>query len=457
MSSLTTSLLIGVQALEAAEGALNATSNNIANANTPGYAREIPQLSEAGQTDGGSGGGVSLTGFQSIRDELLNLQIQQQTSQQSGADAQSAILEQLQPYFSSTSGEDIASELSAFSASLASLSANPTDGGVRQGVLSAGQNLADAFNTTASALASAASQANSEVTQSVAAINSLTAQIAQLNPQVNKLLQGGQDGGTLEDQRDQLLQQLSQLTGLSITQSTDGETITTGNGAPLVIGDQSFPLQTTTDNDGTQEVLDSSGNDITSSLTSGQIGGAIQVRDTTISGFVSQLNALATQVANAFNAAQAGGFDDNGNSGQPFFSISANPSDVAGQITVSLSDPTLIAASSDGSAGSNGNVANLSAALASGLPSGEAPASAYSSLVFQVGNAASNASAESTAVGLNLQQLTDQQGSVSGVNTDEEATNLIRFQTAYEAAARIVSTIQQLNTVTLNMGTSGGY
>ena len=59
-----------------------------------------------------------------------------------------------------------------------------------------------------------------------------------------------------------------------------------------------------------------------------------------------------------------------------------------------------------------------------------------------MGNAASNASAESTAIGLNLQQLTTQQGSVSAVSTDEETTNLIRFQTAYEAAARIISTIQ---------------
>jgi flagellar hook-associated protein 1 FlgK len=91
------------------------------------------------------------------------------------------------------------------------------------------------------------------------------------------------------------------------------------------------------------------------------------------------------------------------------------------------------------------------------LPSGSTPASAYASVVFQVGTAASNATAQSTAIGLNLQQLTTQQGSVSAVSTDEETTNLILFQTAYEAAARIVSTIQQLNTVTLDMGTTGGY
>ena len=77
--------------------------------------------------------------------------------------------------------------------------------------------------------------------------------------------------------------------------------------------------------------------------------------------------------------------------------------------------------------------------------------------MFQVGNAASNASAQSTAIGQNLLQLTNQQGSVSGVSIDEETTNLIRYQTAYEAAARIVSTIQQLSTVTLDMGSTQSY
>jgi len=91
------------------------------------------------------------------------------------------------------------------------------------------------------------------------------------------------------------------------------------------------------------------------------------------------------------------------------------------------------------------------------LPSGQSPAQTYASLVFQVGNDTSNAGTQSTAIGQNLLQLTNQQSSVSGVSINEETTNLIRFQTAYEAAARIVSTIQQLNTVTLNMGSTQSY
>ena len=459
MGGVNTSLLIGMQALEATQGALDATSNNIANANTPGYTREVAQFSENAESVSGSdvsGGGVTLDGLQSVRDELLNLQIQQQTSLQSSADAQSSTLQQIQSYFSTTSGDDIASALSAFSTSLSQLSASPTSSAAQQGVLSSGQNLANAFKSTESGLASAQSDADGQVTQTVAQINTLTSQIAQLNGQLSQLTAAGQNGGTIQDQRDELVQQLSTLTGVSVTQSTDGETITTGNGTPLVMGNQSFALQTTTGSDGMQHVLDSNGTDITKSLQGGQLGGAIEARGT-ISGFITQLNTLASQFATSFNAAQAKGFDSNGNAGQNFFTVPTNPADAASGISVAISDPSLVAISSDGSAGSNGNITNLSAALTNALPSGQTPAAAYSSLVFQVGNSASNASAQSTAIGLNLQQLTNQQGSVSAVDTNEEATNLLRFQTAYEAAARIVSTIQQLGTVTLNMGTTGGY
>ena len=459
MGGLNTSLLIGVQALEAAQGALAATSNNISNANTPGYTREVVDFSENQINDSGntvSGGGVLLDNLQSVRDELLNLQIQNQTSLQSSVNTQSVSLQQIQSYFTSNS-EDIASALTAFSTSLTQLSATPSNSAIQQNVLVSGQNLSQAFNTTAQGLSSVQSEADGQVTQTVSQINSLTAQIAQLNGQVSQLTAVGQDGGTVEDQRDELVQQLSTLTGVCVTQSDGGETITTGNGTPLVMGSQSFTLQTTTGADGMQHVLDSNGNDITSSIQGGQLGGAIQIRDQEIPGLLSQLNTLASQFATAFNAAQAQGYDSNGNAGQNFFTVPSGSTGAAAGISVAITDPSLIAVSSDGSAGSNGNVANLSAALTTALPSGQTAAGAYANMVFKVGSDTSNASTQSTAIGQNLLQLTNQQGSISGVSIDEETTNLIRFQTAYEAAARIVSTIQALNTVTLDMGSTQSY
>jgi len=453
MGGLLTSLLAGVQALEASQAALDSTSNNIANANTPGYTREVADFNENPENLTGaglSGGGVTLDGIQSVRDELLNLQIQQQTSDQSSANTQSALFQQLQTYFSSN-GEDLATTLAAFSSALAQLSANPGNSAVRQSLLSAGQNLAQSFNTTASGLTTAQSDADQQVTQTVAQINSLTQQIAQLNSQLTSSVTTSQNGGTIEDQRDQLVQQLSTLVGISVTQSSDGEVITTANGSPLVMGSQSYSLQTTTGSDGLQQVLDTNGTDITASIQGGQLGGAIQMRDVTIPAYFVSLNTLAVQLATSFNRAQAQGYDASGSAGQAFFSVPANAANAAAGISVALTSGSQIAAGSDGSAGSNGNVANLSAVFTNDLPSGETPAGAYSDLVFQVGNDASNAGAHSTAIGQSLLQLTNQQNSVSGVDIDEETTNLIRYQTAYEAAARIVSTVEALSTVTINM------
>ena len=460
MGGLTTSLFIGMQALEATQGALNAASNNIANANTPGYTREVPQFTEGAENlvDGQVvGGGVSLSGLQSIRDELLNNQIAQQTSAQSSLDAQSSSLQNIQTFFTSN-GEDIGSALSAFSSALNQLSASPSSGSAQQAVLSAGQNLAQAFNTAANGLTSAQSAADGQVTETVSQINTLTQQIAQLNSQVGQLTAQGQDGGTVEDQRDQLVQQLSQLTGVQVSQNSNGEdTITTGNGSPLVVGNQSFALQTTTGTNGFQQVIDSSGNNITSQIQGGTLGGAIQTRDTTIPGFLSTLNSLASQLGTAVNNAQTGGFDSTGAAGQDFFNVPTTGA--AAGISVALTSPSQIAISSTaaGASGSNSNVANLSAALTTAPTGGTSVEQGYSSLVFQVGSAASSATSESSAIGDTLQALTNQQGSESGVSIDEETGNMIKFQTAYEAAARIVSTIQQLDTDTLDMGSSQSF
>ena len=563
MGGLNATLNIGVQALDAAQGALDATSNNIANVNTPGYTEEVVQLSEnpLSQLESGiTGGGVTMDGIQSVQDQLLNLQIQQQTSQQSSVNTESASLQQIQTYFTTT-GTDLASALTSFSTSLAALSATPTSAATQQGVLSSGQDLAQAFNTTANGLTSAQSSADSLVTASVAQINTLTQQIAQLNGQVGQLTASGQNDNSAEDQLNESVQQLAGLTGIDVTQSSNGDTITTGSGTPLVIGDQSFTLQTTTGANGFQQVLDSNGSNITSSIQGGQLGGAIQMRDQVIPGMLSQLNSLASQFSSSFNAAQTEGVDSNGNQGQNFFSIPANSGDAALGMSVAISNPSQLAINSIGASSGNSNVANLSAVLARALPSnsasstagtataplttgtaltdgsvtsiadgatgqtfsftagasstiadlqaaitsavaagtlsagtslsfnaaghaviatttagdtlqvstndaalgqfnstsGQTPASAYANLVFDVGNAASNASTQSSAIAKSLLQLTDQQSSVSGVNIDDETANLIRFQTAYQAGARIVSTIQELNTVAMDMGSSQSY
>jgi flagellar hook-associated protein 1 FlgK len=458
MSSLSSALNTAVQSLGADTSALQVTNNNIANANTPGYSRQVAVFQEAAPTEEGNlsvGNGVVLEGFQSVRDQLVTSQIQQETQAQGGANAQLSSLQQIQPTFT-TSTQDIGTQMSALFASLSSLSTDPTSSASRETVLTAGQNLAQAFNQTSTTLTTQQGALNTQVTQDVTQINQITQQIAALNPQIAELTSTGQDGGTLQDQQNQLVLSLSALTNVSVTQTADGETLSTGNGTPLVEGSQSFALHTAPGSTGMQQVLDQNGTNITTSLTSGDLGGSIQTRDQTISGLLTSLDTLANQFGNAFNAAQTKGFDQNGKVGGNFFTVPSTIAGSAAGISMAITNPTAIAASSDGAAGSNGNLTNLSAVQTAALSAGgQTPGDAYAGLVFQVGSLTSNASAESSATTASLLQLNDQLSSTSGVSIDEESTNLITFQTAYEAAARVVTTIQAMFSVTLAMGTAG--
>jgi flagellar hook-associated protein 1 FlgK len=428
--------------------------------NTPGYSRQVAVLQSAAPTDGGQvsiGNGVVLEGVQSVRDELLQMQIQSQTTAQSGANAQLSSMQQIQPAFT-TSAQDVGTTMSALFSSFSSLSTNPTSSILRQGVLTAGQNLVSAFNTTSASLTSQQAGLNTQVDQDVSRINQLTKQIAALNPQLSELKASGQDGGSIQDEQDQLVLSLSKLTNVSVTKTENGDTLTTGNGSPLVEGSKSFALQTSTGSDAMHHVLDQSGNDITSSLAGGDLGGSIQARDKTIPGIMSNLNGLANELGNAFNSAQGQGYDQNGNVGQDLFNVPTTDVGPGGttvmSISMAITDPKLIAASSDGSAGSNGNIANLSAIQSTTLNSGQNPIATYSSLVNQVGSLTSDASAVTTATTASLLQLKDQLSSVSGVSIDEESTNLISFQQAYQAAARVISVINTLFQVTMAMGTN---
>jgi flagellar hook-associated protein 1 FlgK len=444
-------LWIAAQALGADQGALNATSNNIANQNTPGYTREVAVFTTATPTIKGNvtfGNGVVLQQIHSIRDRILELRIGEENQHQGRAQAQYGGLQQIQSLFADPT-HGIGADFTAFFNSIRRLSTDPANIPNRQAVLTAAQNLASNFHATAQNLNSIQSGLNQSVMQNVTQINTLTQQIAQLNLQVGEMQKLGQDPGNLADQESELIQQLSQLTNVTQIQTEAGLTLTTGNGTPLVVGGQSFALQTTTGPSGMTNIS-FQGQDITSSLQGGQLGGNLQVRDQVIPGLLSQIDNLASQFATSINAVQASGYDLNGNPGQPFFSVTSGAG-AASNLTVAISDPSLIAASSDGSQGSNGNLANLLAVQAQALPSGASPLDTYANLVSQTGNLASQAQADMSASTVSLNQLNNQLGAISGVNLDEETTNLINYQRAYEAAARVVSTVDALTQAVINM------
>ena len=454
--SLTATLSTATQSLFAQELELQVTNNNIANANTAGYSREVVNLSEADPTQSGAlsvGNGVQVEGIQSVQDELLTGRIQQQTSQKSSADAQVSALNEVQTLFPST-GSSVAGSLSSFFTSLTALSTDPANAANRQTVLASAQTLVRQFNSVASGLSSAATALDTTVGTDVAQINKLAAQAANLNQEVVQQQASGQSAGTLGDQLNQVELQLAGLTNISVVHGSQGDSISTGNGTPLVFSSQSYALQTTTGSGGHLQVLDASGNNITSSISGGDLGGTIAARDTQIPALQSSLDTLAHQFATAFNTAQTQGFDQNGNAGAALFTIPSTVSGSAAGIALATSDTTAIAASSvSGSAasGSNGNLGNLTVIQNAALPSGGTVTTLSSDLSYQVGSLTSDAATQSSSLQLSLTALNDQQGAVSGVSIDEESANLVRFQQAYEAAAKVITTIQSLFDTTINM------
>lgn len=455
MGSLFSALSIASGALEADQGAATITSNNIANVNTPGYSREQVNLSENPPIETGGllfGGGVSLDQTTSIRDNLLQQRIDLENQSVGQLNAFLGPMNQVQALFNETSGTGLQTPLTAFFNSFTQLSDNPSDSSLRQEVISAGQNLATAFQQDASSLQSLQSNTDAGVRQSVSQINTLTSQIAALNVQVSGLVSEGQDPGTFEDQRSQLVQQLSGLINVSETDAGNGSlTLTTSSGAALVVGGQSFSLSTQINPNTTFQDVYAQGTDITSTITGGTLGGQIQVRDQEIPSVLTGLNTLAFNLANAVNTQSQAGFDANGNAGVDFFTAPTSLSSAASSMSVAISDPNLVAASSDGSVGSNGNAQALANLQSQSIVDGQTPASYYAGLVFKIGNDVSQATSEQSSANLVMQQLQDQQGSVSGVSIDEETVNLIKFQSAYQASANVITTVDALLTTLFDM------
>src|SRR5271170_589982 len=282
MGTITSLLDIASQALTADQEALNVTANNVANQNTAGYTREVvnfQSVDEVTLSGGSFGSGVTATAT-SQRDRVLEQQVQQQTQIQSQSGALVSALQQIQNIFglssttSSASTTTLGTDLDTFFSALSALTSQPSDTATRQSVVAAATALAGDFNSTANQFAQVSSNLNQQVTGDVSQVNALTTTIASLNAQITSLSPNA-DAGTLEDQRQLAITQLSQLVGLDqISNEDNGITLTTSGGAVLVSGSQSFALGTT-QVAGATHIL-AGGQDITSTTSGGDLGGALQ-------------------------------------------------------------------------------------------------------------------------------------------------------------------------------------
>ena len=465
MSGLMDSLSMAARSLSAQQAGLDATGQNIANINTPGYTRRVVELAAVQPTDAFSAGnGVDVVGVKSARADLLEAQLRREQPAQGREAAMADSLSQIETALG-TAGGSVDASLTSFFNSFTALAQDPTSGVARQQVTAQGQALAKTFNSAALRLTTAQQDADAQVKSGVDQINVLAAQIASFNASL-----AGLNGSASEGVRDKLgvaLTSLSQLVDIGVTSRADGGSdVSVAGGRALVVGANTYQLGVTPAAGTGLADLTSGGVVITSQVTGGRVGGELQVRDTLLPGYKGRLDQLAYDVETSVNTTHQSGYDLNGNPGSAFFTPPppAPPATVAGAasaMTVSsaiVANGSLIAA--DGTpapgtpaAGDNRNALALANLQQQALSGGTNPIDTWGALVYQVGSdaqTATNQQSDRDEIVSQLQTLRDQ---VSGVSLDEEAANLSKFQRAYEANARYFTAIQSSLDVLMAMVT----
>ncbi len=447
-------LEIGRRALASQQLSMNVTSHNIANATTPGYTRQRADLIATMPLKNAKGlfigTGVSVEGIERLRNRFLDNQYRQSSGTLGSASLRQGVLSQIESVLNEPSDHGLQSAMTKFFNSFQELSAHPEDAGPRNAVLSQATHLVSTFNRISNGLIAQRNNLIDDAGNKVIQINSLTRQIADLNAQIVSSRGAGNLPNDLMDQRDQALDQLSQLANISASVDSQGVMLVSIGGTLVAGNATSVPLQ-----------MSATANSLTITTSGGyalqvgggQLGGLMEMYNTTIPGQQSQIDTLANTIITRVNAVHAAGYGlgDPPRTGINFFT-GTDARSIAVNNTIS-SNINNIAASGDGAPGNNENALALFGIINEQLLDGgtSTVSQFYNRFVSSIGSAVTSATAASNGAELILSQLYAQRESVSGVSLDEEMTNMIKFQRSFEAAARLVSTTDELMKTILNM------
>lgn len=357
MSSIINSAMSG---LSAAQAALSTTSNNITNYTVAGYSRQTILLSQANSTLQGSsyyGNGVNVTGVQREYDEFITAQLRSSSATYSAANTQYSQISNIDDLFS-TSTTSLSTSIQGFFTNLQNVVSNANDPSARQSMLSNAQGLVNQFQTTAQYLTNMQSSVNTDVASNIDQINTFTSQIADLNKQIGKLsTASGAQPNDLLDQRDQLVNNLNNIVGVSVSKQ-DGNYIVSMGSVTLVNGNKSTSLVAMpSSSDPTRTAVgyvDNSAGNVEiaeKNISTGSLGGLLAFRSQDLDSAQNQLGQLAAAFTTSFNAVHKQGYDSNGDQGTDFFTIgsptvqSNSKNSSATTVTASWTDTSALKAS----------------------------------------------------------------------------------------------------------------
>lgn len=416
-------LQTALSGLIAEQAALDVTGNNIANSDTEGYSRQtavlqtnepitIPAISPLTGEGVQLGTGVSVATITRVHNVYLDAQYRTQNSALSEASTQSEELTQAQAAFNEPSSSGLASQISKFWSAWSELANAPTNEAAKQEVVAAGVQLADTFHELSAQLSTISTQAGEQyaaLTAQSGEVQDDANQIAQLNEQIKLAEEAGQKPNEMLDRRDELLDKLSSLAQVTVSEQPDGtDTVSFGDAAkPLVEGTNVNWPQTLTASAG------------------GKLGALLALTSPTgaLSNYQTALDNVASALASSVNALHTS---------TPFFSGTT-----AATLAVAVTAAEVQTSSTEDPGGND--VAQAIAALRGGVAE-----QSYAALVEQVGAGVQTAKDEQANLQTTVTAIDNQRQSVSGVSLDEEMTNLISFQRGYQASARTLTAMDSM-------------
>ena len=457
MAGLGSILNTAFRSLEASTMALSVASNNIANAATPGYSKQRVIFEEAPNIGDRflSGSGVNVVKVEALRERLIDGRLQTEISAKAGAELLYDTLSEIETLFNDGGDTGMLPEITDFFNAFHTLALDPISINFREEVRIEAANLAQAFQVRGGALRDARLTADAGLKDDVDRVNALADQIAGISAQVIKSEAGGQSANDLRDMRGELVRELSEFLDVSELESSSSYQLYAVGGLMLVLNGNKVPMTSTASSATGFADVGIGATDVTASLESGKLAARLEVRDKFIPDYLSKLDQLAYEITQQVNQIHSVSYDASGNTGVDFFTPLASPDDAARLMELSIvvaTDASKIAASA-GAGGSDNEAATALGNLlhSSGLTNGS-PVDQYRQLVFKLGNDILSTEGKIDEHSALLTQLQNRRDSFAGVSIDEESMQILQFQRAYQASARMIQVIDGLLETLIAMG-----
>jgi flagellar hook-associated protein 1 FlgK len=454
-------LNMGSKALTVQQKGIYVTGNNIANVNTPGYSRQRLNMSSDVPTNTGIGpvgSGVRANEIERVYDRFLGVQINNETQSLGQWEAYKDSVERVEMVFDESGRYGLNQVMSEFWNSWQDLTNNPSGSIERTILVAKSEMLTATLSQNYEDLQQIQRDIDSNIEGAVGEINRLSENMVDLNQKIIQTELGGHTANEYRDQRDLVLKELSELIDIdSFEDANGGATVSVGKGQVLVEGTHTYKLATQPDASGHRDItwIDSSGNSviISDDISKGKLKGWLDARDVDISDSLNKLDTLASDLMGAVNSRHRLGFGLDNSTGNDFFTGAATAAGI--QVNPLIAGDTKLIAAAQGAdkPGDNGNaiaIANLQEAQT--MNGGTATFSAYyDSMVSDSGIAVQQATSYYDHQSQMVLQVENYRESISGVSIDEETVNLIKYQNAYQAAAKLINTADEMMDTVLAM------